>query len=169
LESRIAEQDILEQYKEVAQAAVRRLQELTAPLNAGLKDLYSGTQIDSATDELTQNTLKTYLPSAHHDLSFRWQRCTRVVPFDLPGGEALRLSRAIELFSDGTLVLLLMVDVSPEGVMGNHFQWRFDYTSASVGSVEAEKMIDDGVREMTKALQQAVEVFIEQLPDVNGT
>lgn len=169
LESRIAEQDTLERYKELAQAAVRRLQEQTAPLNAGLKDLYGRTEIDSATDKLTQNILKTYLPTARHELSFRWQRCTRVVPFDLAGGEALRMSRAVELFSDGTLVLLLMVDVSPEGVMGNHFLWRFDYRSAPVGSVEAEKMIDDGVRQMTEALKQGVEVFIEQLPDASGT
>ena len=40
LQSAIAEQDTLEQYKDLAHGAVRRLQELTAPLNSGLKSLY---------------------------------------------------------------------------------------------------------------------------------
>jgi serine/threonine protein kinase len=51
LESSIAEQDTLEQQKELAYAAVRRLQELTAPLNQALKDLSARTQIDSASDK----------------------------------------------------------------------------------------------------------------------
>jgi hypothetical protein len=34
-----------EQYMDLAHAAVRRLRELTAPLNAALKDLYPRTQV----------------------------------------------------------------------------------------------------------------------------
>jgi len=36
---------------------------------------------------------------------------------------------------------------------------------ARVGSVEAEKMLDDGVRELTDALKRGVEVFVDKLPD----
>jgi hypothetical protein len=36
---------------------------------------------------------------------------------------------------------------------------------ARVGSVEAEKMLDDGVRELTDALKCGVEVFVDNLPD----
>ena len=46
LRSSIAEQDIHEQYKNLAHAAVRRLQQLTAPLNEGLKSLYPRAQVD---------------------------------------------------------------------------------------------------------------------------
>jgi hypothetical protein len=37
--------------------------------------------------------------------------------------------------------------------------------SAPVGSVEAEKMLEDGIRELTDALKRGVEVFVEKLPD----
>ena len=38
-------------------AAVRQLQELTAPLNQALKNLSARTEIDSATDKMTTNLL----------------------------------------------------------------------------------------------------------------
>jgi serine/threonine protein kinase len=168
LESRIAEQDTREQQKLMAREFVRRLQEQTAPLSQALRDLYPATDIDSVSDKLTRNLLKTYLPSTHLELVWRWQCCTRIIPFDLPGGAALRMSRAVELFGDGSLVLLLMVDVGPEGVAGARSEWRFKYTSAPVGSVEAEKMLDDGVAEMAAELHRGIEVFIQQLPDPPG-
>jgi len=60
LESAIAEQDTREQQKELAYAAVRRVQELTSPLHDALKSLYYRTQIDMQSDEMTRNSLKTH-------------------------------------------------------------------------------------------------------------
>ena len=53
LEPHMAEQDTLEQRKDLAHAAVRQLQKLTTPLNDALKSLYARTQVDSATDEFS--------------------------------------------------------------------------------------------------------------------
>ncbi len=50
----MAEQDMQEQYKVLAQAAIRRLQQLTTPLNEGLKSLYPRARVDSMSDEMTQ-------------------------------------------------------------------------------------------------------------------
>jgi serine/threonine protein kinase len=164
LEGAIAEQDTREQQKEFALAAVRRLQELTAPLNDGLKSLYGRTRVDSQSDDLTKNLLKTH----HHygqDLVFRWQRCTFVAPFDGPVSTTLRMSRCLELFDDGTLRLLLMVFVGPEGVMGTYFDSQLEVRSAPVGSVEAEKMLEDGVRDLSDALKTGIDVFIEKQPE----
>ena len=44
LQAEIAEQDTEEQHKDLAHTAVRRLQELTAPLNAGLRSLHPRTK-----------------------------------------------------------------------------------------------------------------------------
>lgn len=143
IESRIAEQDAIEQYKEFAYAAVRRLQELTKPLNDGLKSLYSRAQIDLATDEMTRNLLQTRLYMEDpREIVFRWQRCTLVVPFDLPGSTALRMSRSLEVIEDGQVSLRLWVHVGPERVMGGYyFDWQNAYESRLIGSVEAEKLL----------------------------
>lgn len=164
LQATLAEQDTREQMNELAYAAIRRLQGLTAPLNDALKSLYSRTVTDSQSDEMTRNLLKTH----HHygqELLLRWQRCTFVAPFDHPGSATLRMGRCLELFDDGTLRLLLMVHVGPEGVMGTHFDSQLEIRSAPVGSVEAEKMLEDGVRDLSSALKAGIEVFVDKQPD----
>jgi len=167
LQSEIAEQDMVEQYKDLAQAAVRHLQKLTAPLNAALKDLYSRTQVDSMTDELTRNTVRGHHPD--QQVIFRWQRCTLVAPFDRASSTILRLSRSLELLDNGLIVLNLLILVSPKATMGNYFNWESGDRAATVGSIEAEKMLDDTLGELSEALKQGIDVFVERLPDpANG-
>jgi serine/threonine protein kinase len=167
LQSEIAEQDIVEQNKDLAHAAVRRLQELTAPLNAALKDLYSRTQVDSMNDELTQNTVRGHHPG--QQVLFRWQRCTLVTPFDRSSSTTLRMSRSVELLDNGLIVLNLLILVSPKATMGNYFTWESGDRSAAVGSIEAEKMLEDAIGELCEALKQGIDVFVERMPDpANG-
>ena len=166
LNPHIAEQDTLEQRKDLAHAAVRQLQKLTAPLNEALKDLYGRTKIDSASDDLTQNTVRSQ-STWGQEVEFRWQRCTLVAPMDRPVSMTLRMSRCLELIEDGTLRLHMLVLVGPEGVFGTEFSWRPNTLSAPVGSVEAEKMLEDGVKDLGEALADAIDVFVERLPDTN--
>ena len=163
LQAEIAEQDTVEQYKDLAHAAVRRLQELTAPLNDALKSLYPRTQIDSMTDKLTQNTVQSLRPG--QQVIFRWQRCTLVAPFDRASSTTLRLSRSLELLDNGLIVLNLLLLVSPKATMGNYFNWQSGDRAAAAGSIEAEKMLEDAVGELSEALKQGIEVFVERLPD----
>ena len=163
LEKAISEQDTQEQRKDLTHGAIRRLQELTAPLNDGLKSLHPRTRVDSQSDEMTRNILRTHYGK---EVVFRWFRCTIVAPFDdWPGSTALKMGRSVELFEDGMIQLRLMVHVGPQELMGTDFDWTLGETSAPVGSVEAEKMLEDGVRELTDALKRGVEVFVEKLPD----
>lgn len=162
----ISKQDVLERNREFAHEAVRRLQTLTAPLNLGLRDLYERTKVDIPTDEMTQSMLKTHHPVYPRAVDFRWQRCTIAAPFDLPGGVALRMGRSLELFNDGVLTLHLMVDVGPQRVSGTDFHWRLGHASASVGSLEAERMLENGIQQLTEALKRGVEVFVDKLPEV---
>jgi serine/threonine protein kinase len=170
LRSSIAEQDMQEQYKVLAQAAIRRLQQLTAPLNEGLKSLYPRTQVDSMSDAMTQNLLRTL---GHAGLTseviFRWQRCTLVAPFERSGAVSLRMSRSVELFSDGNFVLRLWVFIGPQKVMGSFFNWQSPDMSAPVGSVEMEKVLQDGIAELSQNLKQGVDVLVEKLPADEGS
>ncbi|MGH9093291.1 MAG: hypothetical protein ACRDZR_18210, partial [Acidimicrobiales bacterium] len=167
LQFEIAEQDMVEQYKDLAYAAVRRLQELTAPLNAALKDLYPRTQVDSMTDEMTQNIVRGHHPG--QQVLFRWQRCTLVAPFEQSSSTTLRLSRSLELLDNGLIALNLLILVSPKATMGNYFTWESGDRSATVGSIETEKMLEDAISELSEALKQGIDVFVERLPDpANG-
>jgi len=169
LRSSMAEQDMQEQYKVLAQAAIRRLQQLTEPLNEGLKSLYPRTKVDSMSDEMTQKLLRTLIHIGFtRDIIFRWQRCTFVAPFELPGAVALRMSRSIELFSDGEFLLRLWIFVGPQKVIGSFFNWQSPDMSAPVGSVEMEKMLQDGIAELSENLKQGVDVFVEHLPADEG-
>ena len=165
LHSAIAEQDALEQNQERAHAAARRLQELTAPLNAALKSIYPRTKIDLQFDKPTRDLLQTRMyVGQREEVVFRWQRCTLVAPFDQPGSTFLRMSRSLELISNGSLIVRTLIDVGLKGVMQSYFTWMPQERSAPVGSVEAEKMLADVVQELSDALKDGIEAFVEHLP-----
>jgi len=66
-------------------------------------------------------------------------------------------------------VLNLLVLVSPKATMGNYFTWESGDRSAAVGSIEAEQMLEGAISELSGALKQGVDVFVERLPDpANG-
>lgn len=161
----IAEQDTQAQRKELAFAAVRKLQALTKPLNEALKSLSARTEVDSATDKLTTNILKCHGGFGSVQSVFRWHRCTIVQPLDGPVTMTLRMGRSLELMEDGMLNLHLMVDVGPDGVMTTMFNWHRPMASAMAGTVQAETMLDDGVRELVEQLQRGIDVFVDKVPD----
>lgn len=160
------EQDLQEERRDLATAAVRRLQELTAPLNAGLRSLYPRTKVDISTDELTQKSLQThaYLGDRQQRV-FRWQRCTVVDPIGDGFSVALKMGRCVELFDDGVLRLHLMVDVARQGVMGPSHSWEREPSSAMVGTVEAQLMLEEGIAELTTELERGIQVLIDRMPD----
>jgi hypothetical protein len=164
----IAEQGRQAARKELALGAVRKLQELTAPLNEALKSLSSRTEIDSATDKMTTNILRSFGAHGRPLVEFRWHRCTIVAPLDGPAPITLRMSRSLAQLSDGSLVLHLMVHVGPDGMMGSDYSWHPPAASSPVGSLEAEQMLQDGVRDLGDALREGIEVLVDQLPDTSS-
>jgi hypothetical protein len=169
LRSAIAEQDTQEQYKNLAYVVVRRVQQLTKPLNEALKELYPRTQVDVMSDQMTQILLRTQVYAGlGREIIFRWNRCTLVAPSNRPGSVTLRMSRSAELFSDGAFLLRLWVHVGREKTMGSFFDWQSPDMSAPVGSVEMEKMLQDGVADLAAGLRQGVEAFVEHIPPDDG-
>src|SRR5262249_7635132 len=148
---------------------VRQLQELTRPLNDAIKGLSSRAEIDSLSDQMTTNLLKSHGGMGSMQSMERWQRCTKLAPLDGPIPMTLRMSRSLELFPDGTLGLHLMIDVGLDGVMGSQFNWHRPVPSAAAGTVEAQQMLMDGVDDMADALNEAIEVLVEQMPEVSGS
>jgi serine/threonine protein kinase len=165
LESQLAEEDLQAQRKELALASVRRLQDLTRPLNEALKTVHPKTQIDSQSDELTQNVLRSHPGLGDREMTFRWQRCTIVAPFEHGYSIGLRMARSVELRDDGELLLHLMVDVGILNAAPSMFHWQSEGLSAPVGSVESDSMIELGVAHLAKAVDEGLRVLVERLPD----
>jgi hypothetical protein len=123
--------------------------------------------VDTMSDRMTQNLLRTHA-GRRHEVIFQWQRCTLVAPSSRPASAALRMSRSVELFGDGSFLLRLWVFVGPQGVMGSYFDWLWPETPVPVGSVEMEKVLQNGVAELARQLKQGVEAFVEHLPSDGG-
>ena len=115
-------QDTEQRFKDLGAEAARRLQELVSPINQELKREFPRIEVDLMTDEGTKNLLLTRVGG--RSLIWDSRRCTRIRPLDGPMALQLRMARALELYEDGTLYLLLMVDVAPQRTMGNVFHWQ---------------------------------------------
>lgn len=161
----MARQDALAERKEDAFAAVRRLQELTVPLNETLKGIYRNAQIDTESDELTRNGLRSSPALGEMGIDFRWQRCTIVAP-EKRLSLALRMGRTLELREDGMLLLYLLVDVRMLDNAASVFSWQPGEFSAPVGTVTVEKMLEDAVAALGTALSDGIRAFADHLPDV---
>lgn len=60
LEGHFSEAAEVERLREAEQRAIRRLQELTEPLNASIKDLFPHAQVDISTDQATKNLVRSH-------------------------------------------------------------------------------------------------------------
>jgi hypothetical protein len=53
--------------------------------------------------------------------------------------------------------------------MGTHFDWSLRKpASAPAGSIKFEQILDEGVGDLVDAVAKAVEVFVDQLPDLKN-
>lgn len=164
LAGELAASERRESNKEQALIAVRRLQELTAPLNDALKRLHPNTEIDVVDDKLTNNTLQTFVETGAREVEWRWIRCTRVPVGPDYNRYSLRMGRGLELTSDGAVIFRAMVDVSYPEVGGSDFYWESGEHEAPVGTIEADRMLEEAVGELGQQLEQAIPVFVENAP-----
>ena len=164
LAGELASQDLQEERKELALAALRSLNEQTKPLNGALRELHPRAQIDRMDDKLSNNTLQTTPTSASPAIEFSWVRCSSVSTGPDYSPFALRMGRGLELTGTGELLLRWMIDVGPVKHSGSEMWVRSDDHVAPVGSVEQERTIERFVDELGAALMKAIEVFVEKAP-----
>jgi serine/threonine protein kinase len=158
------ELDTRERRIELAHAAIRRLNELVAPLNAALREVHPRAEIDVMGDRLSQNLLRTHEHAGSPTIVFRWQRCSMIGRGQPHHRFLLRMARGVELEEGGDLVARFMVHVGPEGMMGNDYDWLSDAFRAPVGSIAADRLLEQGVTELGEHLQEGLRAFEEKLP-----
>jgi hypothetical protein len=161
IEQELAAEEVTDDRKGFALAAVGRLPQLFTPLNQTLRDLHPRAEIDLMADEFTRNVLRTLDHQGAPPIVFRYQRLSMASRGDAVLPYALRLGRTIELTGDGVLVLRLFIDVGFPKIMGRDFWWLPGAREAPVGSVQVEQMLIEGVREAAAQLSAAAGVFAE--------
>lgn len=155
-----AAEDLLEQRKELALAAVRRMNELFAPLNEALRNVHPRAEIDITADELTRNILSS---RRAHTIPFKFQRLSQITSGSEPFLFGLRLGRSLELTADGELVFRSYVNVGRFRTAGSNFSWQSATFTAPVGSVQADVMLRDAIEETAAQLKAGLAAFIQAL------
>lgn len=164
MRNELAEEDLQESRKEQALASVRRVQELTRPLNDGLRAIHPRAELDVADDKLAQSLLRSESYWGSPEIVFRWQRSTRIGAGDPLRRYMLRMGRSLELAETGDLTFRTLVDVGLDGVLQTDFHWQSSDRTAPVGSVAAEKMLEEGIAELAEQLRAALDVFVDHAP-----
>lgn len=165
MERELAADDLLEQRRELATGHARRLQELLRPLNDALKEVHPRTEVGQQPDRYAQNMLRTCRSSGAPDIAFDFGRVSRIRVGRPPVPYMLVFGAGIELTADGDLIFRAYVDVGPEGVMGSDFTWERDTASARVVSIEAERMLEEGVADLREKLREGLDVFVAHVPE----
>jgi serine/threonine protein kinase len=158
-------EDLLEQRKELALAAVHQLNELFKPLNGAVKSVHPRAQIDVVPDEYMRNVLSTYRSSGAPDIVFKHIRMSQISAGQQPIIFALRVARGIELTGDGELIVRVAIDVSYPRTSGTTYGWHSDELQAPVGSIESAAQLQQVAEETQMRLREAVTAFLDQLAD----
>ena len=161
IEQEIASAEVIDDRKELAQAAVRRLAELFAPLNQALRDLHPRAQIDQMADELTGNVLRSRDFQGSPRIVFRYQRLSSASRGEAFMSYTLRVGRGVELTEDGRILLRLFIDVGFPKLQGGDFWWLPEPWEAPVGSVQVEQILIEAVQEAANQLSAAAGVFAD--------
>jgi len=165
LEDQIAAEDLADQRRELAFEAARKLQGLVQPLNDALQQVMPRAEIGLSGEA----SALLHSPDAmgREVVAWRWDRTSRisagqVVPLDFSFGVGLDLTES------GNLVFRCYVLVARRAVMGNDFFWQPQPGEAPVGSVAADRMLEDGVAGIAAQFKAGLEVFVKKAAEVAG-
>lgn len=165
MEREIAAEDLLEQRRELALAAVRRLQELCRPLNDALRSAHPRPQLDIVGDRWARNVLHTPRSWGGPDIVFAHDRVSKIGSGEEPRRFELSFGRGLELAADGTLIFRAFVLVGLNRTLGSAYSWTSEALEAPVGSVASERRLEEGVALLAERVQEGLAVFVAELPD----
>ena len=165
MQGEIAAEDLLEQRRELALAAVRRLQELCRPLNEALRSVHPRPQLDTMGDGYARNVLHTPRSWGTREIVSTYDRVSKIGSGEQPRRFELSFGRGLELAADGTLIFRAFVLVGLNRTLGSAYSWTGEALEAPVGSVASERMLEEGVAVLAEKVQEGLEVFVAELPE----
>jgi hypothetical protein len=168
MQREIAAEDLLEQRRELALAAVRRLQDLCRPLNEALRSVHPRPQLDAIGDGYARNVLHSPRSMGGPDIVFAYDRVSKIGSGEEYMRFELSFGRGLELTADGTLIFRAFVLVGLNRTLGSNYTWTSEALEAPVGSVESERMLEEGVAVLAEKVQEGLAVFVAELPEARA-
>ncbi|MDX6609690.1 MAG: hypothetical protein QOF85_1615 [Solirubrobacterales bacterium] len=135
LSAEIGESERVDEWKEDAYRASRRLEELIQPLNEAMKAADPRAKV-GVTDELVDKMLATLREFGAAEVLYHFTRATTISAGSDPIAYVLRMGRGVELVEDGQLVIRTMIDLGLDGVMQSDMHWMSKERAVPVGSVQ---------------------------------
>lgn len=162
LEGEIAAEDLAEQRRALAHECARKLQELVRPLNDALLQVMPRAEIGISGEPSARTLLHTPDGFGRDPVVWKFDRTSRISvgpahhPFDFGFGIGLDLTEG------GAIVVHSYVLAANRGVMGSEFFWQSQAADAPVGSVAAERMLEERVGELTEQFKVGLKVFADK-------
>jgi serine/threonine protein kinase len=165
LERETAAEDLLEQRRELALAAVRRLQELCRPLNEALRSVHPRPQLDTVGDSYARNVLHTPRTWGEPEIVFTYDRVSKIGSGEQARRFEFSFGRGLDLTEDGALIFRAFVLVGLNDTLGSKYSWTSEALEAPVGSVASERMLEEGMEVLAEKVQEGLAVFVAELPE----
>jgi serine/threonine protein kinase len=156
LNPEIANTERIERWKEAAYGAVRRFDELAAPLNEAIKNADPRAKIN-VIDPQVQSHLKLLEHMSSPNVLFHWTRAS-LISMGSPLPYVMRMGRGVELIEDGTVILRVMIDIGMDGVMHTDMHWT-DQRVAPIGSTQQEVALQELVAALAEQLNIGLQTF----------
>lgn len=99
------------------------------------------------------------------EIIFAYDRVSKIGSGEQPRRFELSFGRGLELTADGTLIFRALVLVGLNRPLGSAHSWTSEALEAPVGSVESERMLEEGVAVLAEKVQEGLAVFVAQLPE----
>jgi serine/threonine protein kinase len=163
LRAELDAQDLLEERRELAFAAVRQLNDLFRPINEELKAAHPRAEVDAMPDEFVRNYLSTTRTSGSPEIAFSHIRRSEIATGPDYHPYAIRVGRGVELTREGDLVIRALIDVSYKTTMGADYTWYSEPLSAPAGSVESFAQLQQITQAVQDRLPEAIEAFIVRI------
>jgi len=110
------------------------------------------------------NLLHTLRHGGAPEIAFDYDRVSKIGSGEEPHRFEFSFGRGLELTADGTLIFRAFVIVGRHGLGGGPYWWTSEALKAPVGSVESERMLEEGVAVLAEKVQEGLAMFVAELP-----
>jgi hypothetical protein len=156
----IGQAERVARWKDAAQAAIRRYEELVAPLNATMRAADPRARI-GAIDSLTDGWLKFPEFVGSPEVLLHWTRAS-MISAGSPLPYVLRMGRGIELIEEGSVVIRALLNLGLEEIGGSDQHWLAPERVVPAGSTEQEAAVREVTVELAEQLRLGMQIFAKK-------
>jgi len=165
LQEELDKRDLQDRRRQTALQLIRKFQQEFQKVNQLLLDIRSDAEIDRQDDKASWNLLQVFGEEAYAtEEVLRHVRMSRIYSGQ-PGRleYELKVSRSIELRSDGRLFISAFVQCGHAGVSGADMVSDIEQRAADVESMDAARIVNEAIAELWDKVQEGLATFANRV------